>query len=107
MDSTMAEAGGFRQLGNRPLIVLTAMAAVDSATLKQMKMTTEENVKFREAWKELHIDEASWSTQSEHILVPDATHYIQNDRPDIVIAAVRKVVELVRHPVIAPPAPLP
>ncbi len=107
MDSTMAVAGGFRQLGNRPLVVLTAMAPVDTATLKQMKMTVEENVKFRGAWKELHDDEASWSTQSEHIEVPDATHYIQNDRPDIVIAAVRKVVALVRHPVTAPPAPLP
>lgn len=105
--STLEEAGRYRQLGNRPLIVLTAMAPVDTATLKQMKMTVEENVRFRAAWKELHDDEASWSTQSEHILVPDATHYIQNDRPDIVIAAVRKVVEMVRHPVVAPPAPLP
>ena len=98
IDATMTEAGTFRQLGNRPLIVLTAMAPTDPATLKQLKMSREESSKFQGAWKTMHDEEASWSTRSEHILVPDATHYIQNDRPDIVIAAVRKVVELVRNP---------
>jgi len=28
--------------------------------------------------------------------VPDATHYIQFDRPDVVVAAVRTVVDTVR-----------
>ena len=101
IDSTMAEAGSFRQLGNRPLVVLTAMAPTDTAQLKQMKISREESVKFQAAWKMMHDDEASWSTQGEHIIVPDATHYIQYDRPDIVIAAVRKVVGLVRNPVTA------
>jgi pimeloyl-ACP methyl ester carboxylesterase len=101
--ATMAEAGSFRLLGDRPLVVLTAMAPPDTAMLKQMKMTREENLKYRAAWKALHDEEASWSTQSEHILVADASHYIQDDRPDIVIAAVRKVVGLVRSPVTVPP----
>ena len=101
--ATMAEAGSFRLLGDRPLVVLTAMAPPDTAMLKQMKMTREENLKYRAAWRALHDEEASWSTQSEHILVPDASHYIQDDRPDIVIAAVRKVVGLVRSPVAVPP----
>ena len=105
IDSTMAEAGTFRQLGHRPLVVLTAMAPTDTNQLKQMKMSREESVKFQAAWKTMHDDEASWSTQSEHIIVPDATHYIQYDRPDIVIAAVRKVVGLVRNPVAGPPSP--
>ena len=102
MDSTMAEAGSFRQLGNRPLVVLTAMAPTDPNQLKMMKMSQGESERFKFAWKEMHDEEATWSTQSEHILVPDATHYIQYDRPDIVIAAVRKVVGLVRNPVAAP-----
>ncbi len=105
LDSTVAQAGTFRQLGNRPLVVLTAMAPTDTNQLKQLKMTREESVRFQAAWKAMHEEEASWSTQSEHILVPDATHYIQYDRPDIVIAAVRKVVGLVRNPLAVPPPP--
>lgn len=102
MDSTMAEAGSFRRLGDRPLVVLTAMAPTDTNQLKMMKMSREESAKFQATWKEMHEEEATWSTRSEHILVPDATHYIQNDRPDLVIAAVRKVVGLVRNPAAVP-----
>jgi hypothetical protein len=51
---------------------------------------------FQQLWKTLHEEEASWSTRSQHRLVPDATHYIQFDRPGIVIAAVRSVVDSVR-----------
>ena len=105
IDSTMAQAGSFRRLGNRPLVVLTAMAPTDTNQLKMMKMSQEESGRFKAAWKEMHDEEATWSTQSEHILVPDATHYIQYDRPDIVIAAVRKVVGLVRNrPLVEPSA---
>jgi pimeloyl-ACP methyl ester carboxylesterase len=102
LDSTMAQAGSFRQLGSRPLVVLTAMAPTDTNQLKQLKMTREESVRFQGAWRTMHEEQATWSTQSEHVLVPDATHYVQNDRPDIVIAAVRKVVGLVRNPVAVP-----
>ncbi len=105
LDSIMAQAGTFRQLGNRPLVVLTAMAPTDTNLLKQLKMTREESVRFQGAWKAMHEEQATWSTQSEHVLVADATHYIQNDRPDLVIAAVRRVVGLVRAPVAVPPPP--
>jgi pimeloyl-ACP methyl ester carboxylesterase len=44
----------------------------------------------------MHDEEASWSHHSRHELVPEATHYIQFDRPDVVIAAVREVVNDVR-----------
>jgi hypothetical protein len=47
-------------------------------------------------WKTLHDEEASWSTSSQHQLIPDAGHYIQFDRPDIVIKAVLSVVNIVR-----------
>lgn len=98
MGATMAEAGTFRQLGDRPLVVLTAMAPMDSATMKTLKMDSTGAANFQGLWRTMHDEEASWSTRSEHILVPDATHYIQVDRPNIVIAAVRKVVGMVRVP---------
>ena len=90
--------GTFRQLGDRPLVVLTAMAPMDSATMKTLKMDSTGAANFRDLWRTMHDEEASWSTRSEHILVPDASHYIQVDRPNIVSAAVRKVVGMVRVP---------
>ncbi len=100
LSATFARAGHIRTLGDRPLVVLTATKPMPDAVLKAQKMTTEQGAKFQAAWKELHNDEATWSTHSRHELVPDATHYIMFDRPDVVIKAVREVVDQVRraHP---------
>jgi len=98
LDTSLAEAGTFRDLGDRPLVVLTAMAPMDSAERAAVGFDSATAARFKEEWRALHVEEASWSTRSEHILVPDATHYIQVDRPDLVIAAVRKVVGMVRAP---------
>ena len=64
----------------------------------QMKLSEDGAQAFKREWKAMHDDEASWSSRSQHILVPDASHYIQFFRPDLVIAAVRSVVDSVRAP---------
>jgi pimeloyl-ACP methyl ester carboxylesterase len=96
LDATLSAAGQLRQLGDRPLVVLTATKPYPAAMLKAMQMSNEQGQRLQTAWKEMHDEEASWSHHSRHELVPDATHYIQFDRPDIVIAAVREVVNDVR-----------
>lgn len=96
LSATLAEAGTFRTLGNRPLVVLTAMLPMTPAELAQLKITEEKGKEFRNIWKSMHDEEASWSTRSQHIIVPDASHYIQFFRPDLVIGAVRSVVDSVR-----------
>jgi pimeloyl-ACP methyl ester carboxylesterase len=104
---TLNAAGQYRQLGDRPLVVLTAMAPMPDAVLKSAGMTREQGDRMRTAWKGLHDDEATWSTHSRHELVPDATHYIHLDRPDVVIRAVREVVGAVRDGAVAGTAALP
>ncbi len=96
LDETLAEAGPFRQLGNRPLYVLTSMAPLPQEALASLKLTPEQGRQYKEIWKGMHDEEASWSSNSRHQLVADAGHYIQFDRPDIVIEAVRSVVDSVR-----------
>ena len=93
---TLAEAGSFRNLSDRPLVVLTANAPMPDEALKTLKMDRAKGDQFQALWRTLHDEEASWSTRSRHELVPDATHYIQFDRPDVVIRAVRSVVGGVR-----------
>ncbi|HEY8206562.1 MAG TPA: alpha/beta hydrolase [Myxococcaceae bacterium] len=104
-DATLAEAGTFRQLGDRPLVVLTSMAPLPDQFLKERKLTREQATEVKAQWRTLHDEEASWSSRGQHQLINDASHYIQFDRPDVVIAAVRTVVASVRDARSAAPAP--
>lgn len=96
LGATLGEAGTLRSLGDRPLVVLTAMRPMTETERQTLEITAETGGRFKGEWKAMHDDEASWSTRSEHILVTDASHYIQYDRPDVVIDAVRRVVQRVR-----------
>ena len=95
-DATVATVKDLHDLGDRPLVVLTAMAPLPDAMLKVAGITREQADKFQAAWKAMHDDEASWSTRGRNELVPDATHYIHQLRPNVVIGAVREVVDSVR-----------
>jgi pimeloyl-ACP methyl ester carboxylesterase len=95
-NAAIAATGQFRQLGDRPLVVLTAMKKPSSDELQKMGMSQEQEVQRQALWKQLQADQATWSTRSRHEIVPDASHYIQFDRPDVVIKAVREVVMDVR-----------
>jgi pimeloyl-ACP methyl ester carboxylesterase len=95
-ESTLASAGQLRQLGERPIVVLTALKPPPAETLKALHLTVEQGRQIQSVWKEMQDDEASWSEHSRHELVPDSSHYIQFGRPDLVIAAVREVVAEVR-----------
>lgn len=95
-DATMKDARAVRSFGNRPLIVLTAMAPFKPAELKGLGITASDGARFKQEWKILHAEQAALSTRGRQQIVPDAGHYIQIDRPDVVIAAVREVVGEVR-----------
>lgn len=94
--ATLNEGGKLRQLEGRPLVVLTAMKPYPESALKMLKMSADQGRKLQASWKDMQDEEASWSTNSRHELVPDASHYIQFDRPDLVIAAVKEVVGQIR-----------
>lgn len=96
-DRTMARAGAVRNLGNRPLFVLTGIAPYSPEILKEMKLNPQQGVRFQAELKALHDDQASWSTRSWHRVLTDANHYVQIDRPDAVIDATRQVVDTVRQ----------
>jgi pimeloyl-ACP methyl ester carboxylesterase len=96
IDQTLKEAGTLRSLGDRPLVVLTAAAPFRAADLATLQLTREQGQRLQAAWFELHDDEASWSSRSRHVRLEDAHHYVQFDRPDAVIDAIRDVVEGVR-----------
>ena len=79
IEVSLQQVGAARRvLGDRPLIVLTQTDRV------------------RDFWTKLQQDLSKLSSNSEWIAVEDAGHFIQVDRPQVVIEAVRRVVEAAR-----------
>nr|WP_315487446.1 alpha/beta hydrolase [uncultured Undibacterium sp.] len=89
-EQTLDEAGTFRHLGDRPIVVLTAVRPVPKQESKFEKA-------LRENWSRMQEDQAKWSSQGQHQPVQDAGHYIQFDQPAVVIDAVRSVISKVRE----------
>lgn len=100
--ATLAAAREMRQLGDRPLVVLTAGREQPQAALQSMGLTQEQGTRLRDATRVLHDDQTSWSRHGRHEYVPDASHYIQFDRPDVVIRVTREVVDAVRAAAVTP-----
>jgi pimeloyl-ACP methyl ester carboxylesterase len=96
MPSTLAEAGTFRNLGARPIAVLTHNESLTDAILKRQGMSRLEGDKLGSIWLDLQNDMASWSSRSTHRVLDDTGHLIQFDRPDAVVTAIREVVDGVR-----------
>jgi len=89
MPATFAEAGAYRNLGARPVVVLTHGQAMPD-------MPGTEGEKWEKIWLELQKDMATWSSHGAQRTITDAHHYIPNDDPAAVIAAIREVVGDVR-----------
>jgi hypothetical protein len=91
-DETRATRKNF---GDIPLIVLT------SSPRSKAKDETREEQDMREqwtlAWEGLHTEVASMSTRGINIIVPNSSHYIQNDHPQVVVDAVLQAVTIARE----------
>lgn len=81
-----ADSPGF---GDLPLVVLTSGAKPSFAPQDLFERTHAVMV-------ELHHDLAALSTSGVHRIVPDAAHYIHEDRPDAVVEAIAEVVAAAR-----------
>lgn len=94
--STLVHAGEIRSLGDRPLLVLTAGLGAQADELAAMGLTAEQGERLRLASRALRDDQATWSRCGRNDVVEGSSHYIQFDRPTVVVAAVRDVVAMVR-----------
>ena len=81
-------------LGDKPLIVLTAGAfqVPPDAGIPQVQIDS-----FLEAHSEFQADLPLHSQNSEQIIAEDSGHYIHWEQPDLVIDAIRRVVEAARN----------
>ena len=85
-----------RALGDRPVVVLTATVGPSTEAIRTMGITPTQAAQLALVSQRLHADMASWSSRGEHEVVGGASHYIQFDRPDVVIRSVGRMVTSVR-----------
>ena len=53
--------------------------------------------RFEEQWIQMQEELTHLSTSSSHVVATGSTHYVQIDRPDVVLTAIEKVLEAATH----------
>lgn len=82
-----------KNFGDMPIIVLT-----HSPYPKAKDETQNERNQRTLLWEGLHTEIASMSTRGINIVVPNSSHYIQYDHPQVVVDAVLQAVTIARSP---------
>jgi pimeloyl-ACP methyl ester carboxylesterase len=96
-DNLVTESGDFRDLGDRPLVVLSAnkKQTISDDELKFTGQTRDQFEAFRAKISPIFLqqaaDQKSWSTNSKQIIVDDSDHFIQLEKPEIVITSIKEV----------------
>ncbi len=80
-----------QSIGDKPLVVLTR-GKEDAPSPGHPELSTN----MLRTWQELQADLPRLSTNSVQIVATNSRHYIQWDAPNLVVAAVREVVEAAR-----------
>jgi pimeloyl-ACP methyl ester carboxylesterase len=93
LPATFADAGEARAFGDLPLVALTAGAPASSATLALMGMSDAQEKRMRNEWIAMQEERAAWSSAGRHVVIGDATHYVQFDRPAVLVKEVREMVQ--------------
>ncbi len=94
-----------RGYGTMPLIVLTSTTNITSMQ-EVMGATAGQVATAQAGWVALHNQLAAQSTRGVNCVIPDVGHYIQNDRPDVVVAAIREVITLLTQTTAKPTCPV-
>lgn len=76
--------------GDKPLIALSATKPT------QWGFSEQHDLKAVEIYRNVHAELADLSSCGKQILVENAAHYIHHDQPQVVIDAIREVVDMVR-----------
>jgi pimeloyl-ACP methyl ester carboxylesterase len=97
IQESAAQTGATGSLGDMPLAVLSHDPDKPSTELPPdlAKPTNE-------AWEKMQEELAHLSTRGTQTIAKNSGHYIQIDRPDIVLDAVRNVVAQARQPLVSP-----
>jgi pimeloyl-ACP methyl ester carboxylesterase len=88
-----AEAALTGSLGKMSLVVLS-----EDPDAPQYDLPEDVVKPTNEAWEQMQVELAQLSTRGTRVIAKNSGHYIQLDRPELVVDAIRKVVDQVRQP---------
>lgn len=92
-DASADEGRHTGSLGSMPLVVLSRDPEKGAAP---GLVPPELSRRFEDQWVEMQEELVRLSTNGSRVVATESTHYVQLDRPDLVIAAIRKVVDEAR-----------
>lgn len=92
VSESAAQAATASTLGDLPLVVLS-----EDPNQPQPDLPEDLVKPASDAWQQMQDELAHLSTQGMHVIAKNSGHFIQFDRPDVVIEAVHKVVNQARH----------
>jgi len=93
ISESAAKAAETRPLGNMPLIVLS-----QDPNTPQYDLPEDLVGPTNHAWQKMQDELAHLSTRGKQVIAKNSGHYIQLDRPDVVLDAVREVVNEAKNP---------
>jgi pimeloyl-ACP methyl ester carboxylesterase len=97
ISESAAQTASTGPFGDMPLIVITHDPDAPRPDLPEDLVKPTNN-----AWQQMQQELTQLSTRSKQVVAKNSGHYIQLDRPDLVIGAVREVVDQLREPQPAP-----
>jgi pimeloyl-ACP methyl ester carboxylesterase len=92
ISESAAQAATAGKLGDMPLAVLS-----EDPNQPQPDLPEDLVKPASDAWQQMQDELAHLSTRGTHVIVKNSGHFIQLDRPDVVVEAVHKVVNQARH----------
>jgi pimeloyl-ACP methyl ester carboxylesterase len=90
--TSAAQTTASGSLGAMPLVVLS-----HDPDKPQTELPEDLDKPVNDTWQQMQNELAQLSTASTHVIAKNSGHYIQLDRPELVIAAVRQVVDEARQ----------
>jgi pimeloyl-ACP methyl ester carboxylesterase len=97
----LREAAAAHPLPPLPLVVLTRGTAAGAEGYPGAEAVLPPDFPwdaFDTVWQELQDELAALTPEARHVVAAKSGHYIQLEQPELVIEAIRQVVEGVRHP---------
>ncbi|MCA9906193.1 MAG: alpha/beta hydrolase, partial [Anaerolineae bacterium] len=92
--ASQAQARAIDSLGDLPLLVLTAGAYlhdVPPGAAAQARAA-----QLQALWQVMHREIAGQSSTARQILVETSGHFVQRDQPEVIVAAIQQMLEIVR-----------
>lgn len=99
ISESAAQTAATGSLGDMPLAVLSS-----DPTRPQPDLPEDLVKPTNDAWQQMQRELAHLSTRGTQMVAKNSGHYIQLDRPEVVIDAVRRMVDQVRQPQSEPPS---